>query len=131
MSNHHALLFNRRKGKLSSEQKSVTDGKLKQVQQIFSLSTEVDGSGLETDKGKKIETGDEGSGDEMKNLHNSSVSKAADMAVGYVSIEAFIYLDYPWCCTCFSTLGVLVVLFKLALTCLITGTKQLIFLFFI
>ncbi|KAF5444001.1 hypothetical protein F2P56_036509 [Juglans regia] len=88
LSNHHALLFNRRKGKLSSEHKSVMDGKLKQVQQIFSLSTEMDGSGVETDKGKKIETGDEGSGDEMKNLHNSSVSKAADMAVGFTSALA-------------------------------------------
>lgn len=43
LSNHHVLLFNRRKGKLSSEQKSVMDGKLKQIQQIFNLSTERDG----------------------------------------------------------------------------------------
>jgi hypothetical protein len=82
LSNHYALLFNRRKGKLSLEQKSAFDGKLKEVQQIFSLSTEMDGTGVETDKGKKIETLAEGSGDEMKNLHNTSVSKAADMAAG-------------------------------------------------
>lgn len=82
MSNHYALLFNRRKAKLSSEQKSVYDGKLKQVQQIFSLSTDVEGSGRESDKGKKVETGTKGSGDEMKNLHDTSVSKAADMAAG-------------------------------------------------
>lgn len=55
---------------------------LKQVQQIFSLTTEMDGNGVETDKGKKVETGAEGSDDEMKKLHDSSVSKAADMAVG-------------------------------------------------
>ncbi|KAE8008427.1 hypothetical protein FH972_004941 [Carpinus fangiana] len=88
LSNHYALLFNRRKGKLSLEQKSAFDGKLKEVQQIFSLSAEMDGTGVETDKGKKIETVAEGSGDEMKNLHNTSVSKAADMAAGFTSALA-------------------------------------------
>lgn len=48
MSNHYALLFNRRKAKLSSEEKSAYDGKLKLVQQIFSLST--DGNAAEFDK---------------------------------------------------------------------------------
>ncbi|KAF8410587.1 hypothetical protein HHK36_003119 [Tetracentron sinense] len=85
LSNHYTLLFNRRKTKLSSEQKSVFDGKLRQVQQIFNLSTEIDGSGIESDKGKKIETIEEGSGDEMKILCDSSVSKAADMAAGFTS----------------------------------------------
>lgn len=42
----------------------------------------MDGSGVESDKGKKVETGTEGSGDELKNLHDTSVSKAADMAAG-------------------------------------------------
>ncbi|TXG64567.1 hypothetical protein EZV62_011561 [Acer yangbiense] len=60
LSNHCALLFNRRKAKLSSEQKSSYDGKLKQVQQMFSLSTEVDVSGVELDKCKNVETGTEG-----------------------------------------------------------------------
>lgn len=82
MSSHYALLFNRRKAKLSSEQKSAYDGKLKLVQQIFNFSIEMDGNGAESDKGKKIETGTEGSTDEMKILHDSSVSKAADMAAG-------------------------------------------------
>lgn len=81
MSNHHALLFNRRKAKLSSDQKSACDGNLKRVQKIFSLSTEVDGS-AESDRGKKVETGTEGCGEEMKNLFDLSVSKAADMATG-------------------------------------------------
>ncbi|XP_059451042.1 uncharacterized protein LOC132181827 [Corylus avellana] len=88
LSNHYGLLFNRRKGKSSLEQKSAFDGKLKEVQQIFSLSTEMDGTGVETDKGKKIETAAEGSGDEMKNLNNTSVSKAADMAAGFTSALA-------------------------------------------
>lgn len=82
LSNHYALLFNRRKGKLSSEQKSLCDGKLKEVQQIFNLHTEKDGSGVESDKGKKKETGVDGSSVEIKSLHDSSVSKAADMAAG-------------------------------------------------
>ncbi|CAK7329793.1 unnamed protein product [Dovyalis caffra] len=88
LSNHYALLFNRRKAKLSSEEKSAYDGKLKLVQQIFSLSTEMDGNAAEFDKGKKIETGSEGSSDEMKNLHDSSVSKAADMAAGFTNALA-------------------------------------------
>ncbi|PRQ23276.1 hypothetical protein RchiOBHm_Chr6g0259581 [Rosa chinensis] len=53
LSSHYALLFNRRKGKLSPEQRSVYDGKLKLVQQIFSLNSELDGSGAESDKGKR------------------------------------------------------------------------------
>ncbi|XP_062092309.1 uncharacterized protein LOC133798123 [Humulus lupulus] len=85
LSSHYALLFNRRKGKLSSEQKAVYDGKLKEVQQIFSLGTEIDGSFAESDKGKKKETGADGSSDEIKDLHDSSVSKAADMAAGFTS----------------------------------------------
>ncbi|KAM1862822.1 hypothetical protein ACFX14_003236 [Malus domestica] len=88
LSSHYALLFNRRKGKLSSEQKSIYDGKLKQVQQIFSLNTELDGSGAELDKGKKKKTGDDGNSNEMKSLHDSSVSKAADMAAGFTSALA-------------------------------------------
>ncbi|XP_038682591.1 uncharacterized protein LOC119983017 [Tripterygium wilfordii] len=88
LSSHYALLFNRRKAKLSSEQKSIYDGKLKLVQQIFMLSNKIDGNVLESDKGKKIETGSEGNGNEMKSLHDSSVNKAADMAVGFTSTLA-------------------------------------------
>ncbi|CAN6685793.1 unnamed protein product [Malus baccata var. baccata] len=88
LSSHYALLFSRRKGKLSSEQKFVYDGKLKEVQQIFSLDIKLDGSGAESDKGKKKETGDDGNTDEMKTLHDSSVSKAADMAAGFTSALA-------------------------------------------
>lgn len=81
LSSHYALLFNRRKAKLSAEQKSLYDGKLKEVQQILNLSTEVDTS-ADSNKGKTIKRGNEGSSDEMKNLHDSSVGKAAEMAAG-------------------------------------------------
>lgn len=81
LSNHYTLLYNRRKGKLSQDQKSVYDGKLKQVQQIFSLSSEMEASSLNADKGKKLEVG-EGGNDEMKSLYDSSVSEAAQMAAG-------------------------------------------------
>lgn len=82
MSSHYALLFNRRKTKLSSEQKSVYDFKLKQVQQIFNLSSEFDGIGSDLEKGKQVETRTDTTIDEMKNLHDSSVSKAAELAAG-------------------------------------------------
>lgn len=82
LANHYTLLFNRRKTKLSSEQKSIYEGKLKQVQQIFSFSSEIDGTAVESEKGKKIETGVEDGADEMKSLHDASVSKAAEMAAG-------------------------------------------------
>jgi len=78
------LLFNRKKGKLSTEQKTFYDGKLKEIQQIFSLSTNVDEDGPESDKGKKIESANTDTDAEMKKLCESSVSKAAKMAAGYV-----------------------------------------------
>ncbi|XP_042488677.1 uncharacterized protein LOC122068827 [Macadamia integrifolia] len=85
LSNHYALLFNRRKAKLSSEEKSLYDGKLRQVHQILSLSSEIDGSGVDSDKGKKVETTEGGSAGEMIILRDSSVSKAANMAVGFAN----------------------------------------------
>ncbi|RYR32230.1 hypothetical protein Ahy_A10g046818 isoform E [Arachis hypogaea] len=88
LSSHYALLFNRRKAKLSAEQKSVYDGKLKEVQQIFNLSTEMDGSSADLNKGKTVKRENEGSGDEMKNLHDSSVNKAAEMAAGFTNVLA-------------------------------------------
>ncbi|TYK06717.1 BAT2 domain-containing protein 1 [Cucumis melo var. makuwa] len=84
LSNHYTLLYNRRKGKLSQDQKSVLDGKLKQVQQIFSLGNAIEGNSSKSEKGKKLEVGEEGN-DEMKSLYDSSVSKAAEMAAGYGS----------------------------------------------
>ncbi|KAL3350646.1 hypothetical protein AABB24_023197 [Solanum stoloniferum] len=86
LSNHYALLFNRRKAKIPSDQRSSHDGKLKEVQQIFDLSSEVYESGKESGKGKKVETGIADSTDEVKNLHDSSVDKAAELAAGFTNV---------------------------------------------
>ncbi|KAG5625063.1 hypothetical protein H5410_010281 [Solanum commersonii] len=86
LSNHYALLFNRRKAKISSDQRSSYDGKLKEVQQIFDLSSEVYESGKESGKGKEVETGIADSTDEVKNLHDSSVDKAAELAAGFTNV---------------------------------------------
>ncbi|CAN4112288.1 unnamed protein product [Withania somnifera] len=86
LSNHYALLFNRRKAKLPSDQRSSYDGKLKEVQQVFDLCTEVYGSGKESGKGKEVENGIADSTDEVKNLHDSSVNKAAELAAGYTNV---------------------------------------------
>lgn len=81
LSNHYAMLFNRKKVKLPYEQRSTFDGKLKQVQLYFDLSSEIDGS-VELEKGKQIETGNMDNADEMKVLRDASVSKAAELAAG-------------------------------------------------
>ncbi|WMV12986.1 hypothetical protein MTR67_006371 [Solanum verrucosum] len=86
LSNHYALLFNRRKAKIPSDQRSSYDGKLKEVQQIFDLSSEVYESGKESGKGKEVETGIADSTDEVKNLHDSSVDKAAELAAGFTNV---------------------------------------------
>ncbi|XP_060168301.1 uncharacterized protein LOC132599101 [Lycium barbarum] len=86
LSNHYALLFNRRKAKLPSDQRSSYDGKLKEVQQIFDLSSEVYGVNKESGKGKEVETGIADSTDEVKNLHDSSVNKAAELAAGFTNV---------------------------------------------
>ncbi|KAL6636936.1 hypothetical protein ACP70R_024508 [Stipagrostis hirtigluma subsp. patula] len=85
LSSHYALLFNRKKGKLNSEQKTYYDGKLKEIQQIFSLSTTAEEDGSDSDKGKKIESADTDADAEMKKLCESSVSKAAKMAAGFTN----------------------------------------------
>ncbi|MQL75913.1 hypothetical protein Taro_008292 [Colocasia esculenta] len=84
LSSHYALLFNRKKAKLSSEQKSFYDSKLKQVQEIFSLGTEFEQI-TDSDKGKNIETTDGGNSNELKALRDSSVSRAADVAAGFAA----------------------------------------------
>ncbi|KAJ8533656.1 hypothetical protein K7X08_006980 [Anisodus acutangulus] len=76
------MLFNRKKAKLPSDQRSTYNGKLKEVQQIFDLSSDVDGSDIKSEKGKKVEIGTWDSTDEVKNLHDSSVNKAAELAAG-------------------------------------------------
>ncbi|XP_051146955.1 uncharacterized protein LOC127262349 [Andrographis paniculata] len=85
LSNHYALLYNRRKAKLSSEQKSIYDGKLKEVQQIFDLGAELDGTITESEKGKEIKAGNDDGTDELKRMHDASIRKAAELAAGFAS----------------------------------------------
>lgn len=85
LSSHYALLFNRKKAKLVAEQKTYYDGKVKEIQQIFTLSTKTEEDGPESDKGKKIEAADTDGDAEMKKLCDSSVSKAAKMAAGFTT----------------------------------------------
>ncbi|KAF3775427.1 hypothetical protein EJ110_NYTH47245, partial [Nymphaea thermarum] len=85
LSNHHMLLFNRKKTKLPPAQKALYDGELKQVKLILTLNTENDGSSLDLDKGKTVENIEVVDGSEMKALCESSVSKAADMAAGFAA----------------------------------------------
>ncbi|KAK6135698.1 hypothetical protein DH2020_030559 [Rehmannia glutinosa] len=88
LSNHYALLYNRRKAKLSTEQKYTYDGKLKEVYHILDLGAELDGNFTESEKGKKIEADNDDSADEFKKLHDSSISKAAELAAGFASALA-------------------------------------------
>lgn len=85
LSSHYALLFNRKKTKLVAEQKTYYDGKIKEIQQLFTLSTKIEEDGPDSDKGKKIEAADTDGGAEMKKLCDSSVSKAAKMAAGFAT----------------------------------------------
>ncbi|KAK9048316.1 hypothetical protein SSX86_032723 [Deinandra increscens subsp. villosa] len=82
LSNHYAMLFNRRKAKLSTEEKSAYDVKLKEVQQMLILDTVTDGNKAELEKGKNI---NDSTHDEIKSFHSSSVSKAAEMAAGFAN----------------------------------------------
>ncbi|CAL5336848.1 unnamed protein product [Camellia sinensis] len=59
-------------------------------------NSEIDRSVTASENGKKIESGAEGSADEMKNLHNSSVKKAAEMAAGQIYSATFGRQRYSW-----------------------------------
>ncbi|GAB2267276.1 hypothetical protein Dimus_002262 [Dionaea muscipula] len=85
LSNHYALLFNRRKTKLAAEERSLHESKLKEVQQILDLLSDLDASRAESNKGKQIERKAEVIDSELKSLHDSSVNKAADMATGFAN----------------------------------------------
>ncbi|PKA59792.1 hypothetical protein AXF42_Ash011917 [Apostasia shenzhenica] len=85
LSSHYALLYNRKKAKLVSEQKSLYDGKLKQIQQIFCLGSDAEENVADLAKGKNIQTANDANTIEMKKLRDSSVSKAADMAAGFAA----------------------------------------------
>ncbi|XP_065003947.1 uncharacterized protein LOC135636240 [Musa acuminata AAA Group] len=85
LSSHHALLFNRKKAKLLAEQKSLYDAKLQQIQQIFSLGTDVEENEVDSDKGKNIESLGGDNDVEMIRLRDSSVRRAAEIASGFTS----------------------------------------------
>ncbi|KAH9296751.1 hypothetical protein KI387_028433 [Taxus chinensis] len=85
LSNHYALLCNRTRTKLPGEEKATFDGMVKQIQQIFTLSNESDGGNFGFDKGKNVESGETGNGNETKTLSDASVSKAAEMAAGFTA----------------------------------------------
>lgn len=68
--------------KLVAEQKTYYDGKIKEIQQIFSLISKTGENWPDSYKGKKIEAADTDGDAEMKKLCDSSVSKASKMAAG-------------------------------------------------
>ncbi|MBA0850157.1 hypothetical protein Goshw_026046, partial [Gossypium schwendimanii] len=61
----------------------LIEEKLKEIQQIFTSDSGMDGNDLESAKGKTKD-----SHDEMKILHDSSIRKYADMAVGFINALA-------------------------------------------
>eukprot|EP00250_Pteridium_aquilinum_P007691 c17361_g1_i1 orf=522-2093(+) len=83
LSNHHMLLCNRAKAKLPSEQKSSFDSTLKQLQQVMDLGINAADQGTEVDKGKRVETGSIGDVSELKQIRETGVTKAAEMAAGF------------------------------------------------
>ncbi|KAG6493510.1 hypothetical protein ZIOFF_048497 [Zingiber officinale] len=85
LSSHHAMLFNRRRIKLSAEEKSFYDDKLVQIQQIFSLGTVVEENETDSNKGKYIEASASDSDVEMKKLCEASIRRAAEIASGFAS----------------------------------------------
>ncbi|XP_078171204.1 BAT2 domain protein [Carex rostrata] len=86
LSSHYAVLFNRRKGKLLSEQKLFYEAKLKEIQEVFNLEMQIEGNGQDsTGKGKKVEAVDSIGDIEIRKLCESSVTKAASMAAGFTS----------------------------------------------
>ncbi|MCO5579605.1 hypothetical protein L7F22_033462 [Adiantum nelumboides] len=85
LANHHMLLCNRAKAKLPSEQKSSYDSALKQVKQVLDLGfTGIENA--ELDKGKRVETGLIGDVNELKQIRETGVAKAAEMAAGFTAV---------------------------------------------
>jgi hypothetical protein len=84
-------LFNRRKAKLLSEQKSFYEAKLKEIQELFNLEAQIEGNGQDSaGKGKEVEAFDSIGDIEIKKLCESSVTKAASMAAGLVINTLFL-----------------------------------------
>ena len=82
ISNHHMLLCNRAKSKLLSEEKSLFEAMLRQLQQIMDLGANGNEKVSEVDKGKQVELGVVGDNSEFKTIRETSVAKAAEMAAG-------------------------------------------------
>ncbi|KAJ4815068.1 BAT2 domain protein [Rhynchospora pubera] len=86
LSSHYAVLFNRRKAKLLSEQKQFYEAKLKEIQELFNLERQLEGNGQDSaGKGKEVEAVDSNGDIEIRKLCDSSVTKAASMAAGFTS----------------------------------------------
>ncbi|KAJ1697182.1 hypothetical protein LUZ63_005694 [Rhynchospora breviuscula] len=86
LSSHYAVLFNRRKAKLLSEQKQFYEAKLKEIQELFNLERQLEGNGQDSaGKGKEVEAVDSNGDIEIRKLCESSVTKAASMAAGFTS----------------------------------------------
>ncbi|KFK33316.1 hypothetical protein AALP_AA6G359300 [Arabis alpina] len=75
-----------------------------EIQQLFSFADEMSGSKAEFDKGKKIDIKTEGNDDDMKNLHNSSVTRAADMAASGLVTGLNLFTQKEFMCEEFSLL---------------------------
>lgn len=82
LANHHMLLCNRAKAKVPREQKAAYDTTFKQIKQVLDLGF----NGVEkteADKGKRVEMGLIGDVGELKQIRDTSVAKAAEMAAGF------------------------------------------------
>lgn len=82
LSNHHSLLCNRARAKLSGEQKASFDSLLKQLEQTLSVGDNkelVSGAS----KGKSVHLEAASNRSEVKALREASVTKAAEMATGF------------------------------------------------
>jgi hypothetical protein len=78
-------LFNRRKAKLLSEQKSFYEAKLNEIKDLFNLEVQIEGNGQDSaGKGKEVEAVDSIGDIEIRKLCESSVTKSASMAAGLV-----------------------------------------------
>ncbi|KAH7373071.1 hypothetical protein KP509_17G035700 [Ceratopteris richardii] len=84
LANHHLLLCNRAKGKLSPEQKSSFDSTLKQLQHVLNLKTNALDSS-QHDKGKRLETRLVEDVNELNQIRETSIAKAAEMATGFTA----------------------------------------------
>ncbi|EFJ32629.1 hypothetical protein SELMODRAFT_267015 [Selaginella moellendorffii] len=84
LSSHYALVCNRAKSKMSTEERAAFDELCKQVPRVLSLGDGGDCS-ADGDKGKKIGAESLLDGSEVKSLREAGVSKAAEMATSFTT----------------------------------------------